>query len=257
MTWTLTTLNVNGLRAATRKGFQGWLRQAAPDVLCLQELRVAAADMDDDHRAPDGWRSVQADAQKKGYSGVAVWSARPPRHSAIGGGLGWADEEGRIARMDLDVGTVISVYLPSGSSGEARQAMKEEFMAWFLDWSRALLATGRPVALCGDLNIAHQEIDIHNPKANAKNSGFLPHERAWFSDLLALGWVDVFRAVNPGRQEYSWWSNRGQARALNRGWRLDYVLASPALAAQAEAAWIEPTPNLSDHAPVSVRFRLP
>lgn len=255
MPWTLSTLNLNGIRAATRNGFPQWREQLGPDVLCLQELRMQAGQMEALHSRPPGWEHVQADAEKKGYSGVAVWSRLPVRGARTGGGLDWADREGRIARLDLDPATVISVYLPSGSSGPDRQAMKEEFMAWFLDWSAALLRERRPIVLCGDLNIAHTERDIHNPAANKKNSGFLPHERAWFSELLALGWVDVWRACNPGSQEYTWWSNRGQARALDRGWRLDYQLASPDLAAKAQRAWISGrSPALSDHCAVNVSY---
>lgn len=255
MPWTLSTLNLNGIRAATRNGFRDWHAHSGADVLCLQELRMQAAQMEVEHGRPAGWAHVQADAEKKGYSGVAVWSRLPVLSASTGGGLDWADREGRIARLDLEPATVISVYLPSGSSGPERQALKEQFMAWFLDWSRELLARGRPVVLCGDLNIAHTERDIHNPSANKKNSGFLPHERAWFSELLAMGWVDVWRACNPSAQEYTWWSNRGQARALDRGWRLDYQLASPDLAAKARRAWITGrSPALSDHCPVNVTY---
>jgi exodeoxyribonuclease-3 len=255
MPWTLSTLNLNGMRAASRNGFAQWRQQSGADVLCLQELRMQAGQMGPEHGAPEGWSHVQADAGKKGYSGVAVWSRLPARGARTGGGLSWADQEGRIARLDLEPASVVSVYLPSGSSGPERQAMKEEFMAWFLDWSRSLLAERRPIVLCGDLNIAHTERDIHNPGANKKNSGFLPHEREWFSRLLALGWVDVWRACNPDAQEYTWWSNRGQARALDRGWRLDYQLASPQLAERAQRAWITGrTPALSDHCAVSVTY---
>jgi len=256
MSWTLSTLNLNGMRSAVRKGFRDWHQASGADVLAMQELRMQAADMDALHLPPEGWQHVQSDAEKKGYSGTAVWSRLPVLQRSTGSGLDWSDREGRVARLDLEVATVVSVYLPSGSSGEARQAMKEAFMEHLLTWSRSLLDTGRPVVLCGDLNIAHTERDIHNPGGNKKNSGFLPHERAWLSRLLELGWVDLWRATNPGAQEYSWWSNRGQARTLDRGWRLDYLLASPELTARAERSWITGRePALSDHCPVSVTFR--
>ena len=175
---------------------------------------------------------------------------------STGMGLDWADREGRVSRLDLEVASVVSVYLPSGSSGDARQARKEEFMARFAEWTRALLAEGRPVAVCGDLNIAHTADDIHNPSGNKRNSGFLPHEREWFTELLAQGWVDVWRACNPEAKTWSWWSNRGQARALDRGWRLDYILASPELAERVVDATIQGRePYLSDHCPVMATFR--
>ncbi|MCB9780632.1 MAG: exodeoxyribonuclease III [Alphaproteobacteria bacterium] len=255
MSWTLGTVNVNGMRAAVRNGFPAWRGRSGCDVLCLQELRMQEDQMTGDHTEPRGWKRVQVDAEKKGYSGASVWSRLPVVDQGTGIGLDWADAEGRVAWMQLDRARVYSVYLPSGSSGEARQAMKERFMAHFFDWSRDLLATGAPIAICGDLNIAHAEADIHNPGANKKNSGFLPHEREWFSELLGLGWTDCFRAANPDAREYSWWSNRGQARALDRGWRIDYILASPALAATLESSSIVGrTPALSDHCPVLATF---
>lgn len=255
MAWTASTLNLNGIRSANRRGFRAWFERASPDVLMLQELRMQRPEMEAEHLPPEGWAHVQVDAEKKGYAGSAIWSRLPPAAVAHGTGLGWADLEGRVVRMDLAPATVLSVYQPSGSSGEERQAKKEEFMEHFLELSRGLLAEGRPTLLGGDFNIAHREIDIHDPKGNAKNSGFLPRERAWVDRLLALGWVDLFRALNPDSRVYSWWSNRGQARANNKGWRLDYLFASPSLAAKAERAWIEPEANLSDHAPVMAQFR--
>lgn len=255
MAWTLSTLNLNGLRSASSKGLFPWLEESGADVSCLQEVRMQQDQIGAEHRPPEGWSTVQLDAEKKGYSGVAVWSRLPIRQVHAGCGLAWADAEARVLRADLEPATVVSLYLPSGSSGEERQARKEEFMEHFLGWSAELLADGRPVVICGDFNISHTERDIHNPKANAKNSGFLPHERRWFSRLLDLGWVDVWRALNPSAQEYSWWSQRGQARSLDRGWRLDYQLASPALAAKARRATIVGRqPALSDHCPVVVEY---
>ncbi len=257
-TWTLATLNLNGLRSAVRKGFHDWRKRSRADVICLQELRmnreqVAAMP---GHAPPRGWTVVQADAEKKGYAGTAVWTRLPVRGHAVGCGIERADREGRMVRVDLDEATVVSLYVPSGSSGPERQAWKEAFLERFLDVSRELLELGRPVALCGDINIAHREIDIHNPRGNAKNSGFLPHERAWVDRLLAQGWVDLFRHLHPEAREYSWWSNRGRARELDRGWRIDAILVTPDLAERAEDCWIVGrTPRLSDHAPVMARFR--
>lgn len=212
-------------------------------------------EMGAEHLPPDGWSHAQVDAEKKGYAGSALWSRLQPTSVVEGIGLDWADTEGRVVRMDLGPATVMSIYQPSGSSGPERQARKERFMEHLLERSAGWLAEGRPTLLGGDFNIAHREIDIHDPKGNAKNSGFLPHERAWVDRLLALGWVDLFRALNPDARVYSWWSNRGQARFNNKGWRLDYLFASPSLAAKAERAWIEPEANLSDHAPVLATFR--
>lgn len=255
MSWTLACLNMNGVRSAVRKGFRNWRPRSKADVFALQELRMQAHQMGPEHRAPRGWKSVQADAQKKGYSGSAVWSRLPVLGQSTGMGLDWADNEGRVARLDLAPASVISVYLPSGSSGPVRQAQKEVFMDHLFARSQEWLAEGRPMVVCGDLNIAHTKRDIHNPTGNKKNSGFLPHEREWFTRLLDLGWVDLWRHMNPEAQEYSWWSQRGQARALDRGWRLDYLLVTPDLAERAEACWIVGRkPALSDHCPVMARF---
>lgn len=256
-TWQLTTLNCNGLRSAVRKGFGKWRARCGADVIALQELRMQANQMTTDHTAPRGWRSIQSDAEKKGYSGVSVWS-----RLAVEGagstqcGIPLADTEGRFARLDTEEASVVSLYVPSGSSGEARQVTKDAFLEALLEVTAGFLAEGRPMAICGDINIAHTPQDIHNPTGNKKNSGFLPHERAWLDRLLAQGWVDVFRSCNPEAQEYSWWSNRGQARAKDRGWRLDYILATPDLAGRATRAWITGrTPALSDHCPVNATFR--
>ncbi len=255
MSWTLSTLNVNGLRACVRNGFGTWRPKSGADVLALQEVRMWPDQMQKEHLSPRGWRQVDAIAEKKGYSGASVWTRLPMTGSSLGCGLDWADREGRVARVDLEQASVISVYLPSGSSKPERQALKEAFMDHFFEWSKALLDEGRPMVICGDLNIAHTELDIKNATANKKTSGFLPHEREWFSRLLELGWVDVWRQQNPGVEEYSWWSQRGQARAKNVGWRLDYQLATPDLAAKVEKAWITGrTPALSDHCPVNVTY---
>ncbi len=253
--WVLSTVNVNGMRSATKKGFATWRQRSKSDVIAIQELRVHPDQEKAEHRPPRGWRRVSSDAEKRGYSGVSVWSRLPILQSSTGMGLDWADREGRIARADLDVATVVSVYLPSGSSGEVRQAQKEAFMAHFFDYAQGLLDEGRPVVLCGDLNIAHTRDDIHNPTGNKRNSGFLPHEREWFSTLLGQGWVDVWRHLHPDEKVWSWWSNRGRARELDRGWRLDYQLASPDLAAKAREARIQGrTPYLSDHCPIIVTY---
>jgi len=256
MSFSVCTLNVNGMRATVRHGFRNWRARTKVDVWLLQELRMQPDQMEAVHKAPRGWQSAQMDAEKRGYSGVAAWTRLDVTGSGTGCGLDWADKEGRVAWLDTAEGRMVSVYLPSGSSGEARQGMKEAFMDHFFDWSQAQLDRGGPVLMGGDLNIAHTAMDIHNPTGNKKNSGFLPSERAWFSTLLEQGWVDLYRHLNPEGEAYSWWSNRGQARKLDRGWRIDYLLASPELAARAEACWmVGRVPALSDHCGVMASFR--
>jgi exodeoxyribonuclease-3 len=254
--WILGTLNLNGIRSATRRDFGKWRPRTRADVLCLQELRIQEDQMGPEHRPPRGWKRVQLNAQKKGYSGVAIWSRLPVLSTTEGGGWSEADDEGRIVRMDTTEASVVSVYLPSGSSGELRQQFKESFMERLFEYCQSLLDEGIPVAICGDLNIAHTAQDIHNPTGNKKNSGFLPHEREWMSRLLEQGWVDLFRTLNPEAQEYSWWSQRGRARELDRGWRLDYILANSILAERATRCWIQGRkPPLSDHCAVFAEFK--
>jgi exodeoxyribonuclease-3 len=196
-------------------------------------------------------------AEKKGYSGTSTWS-KGPLH-VIGTGLSGPDPEGRILHSEsLGIQTV-NIYLPSGSSKPERQTIKEDWMAQFLPWSIPLLNASTPVVMAGDFNIAHTEDDIHNPSGNKRNSGFLPHEREWFSELLALGWVDVIRRESgPGKGPYSWWSNRGRARELNRGWRIDYFLCNPAAASKVVAAQTHRAGGLtvSDHAPLTIDLEL-
>lgn len=253
----IATLNLNGLRAANRHGFRPWFQQAELDVICLQEVRMQKSQQNADHRPPIGWKFIQSDAEKKGYSGVALWSHRDPIEMNCGIGLKWADSEGRAVKMVFDDIIIYSIYFPSGSSGEVRQAKKDEFLAYILEKSPELLAEHEHVLICGDVNIAHTEMDIHNPKSNQKTSGFLPHERQWFSDFLQAGWVDVYRALYPEKQDYSWWSQRGRARVNNKGWRIDYHLSSPALAERAQTGFILPyTEKLSDHAPMIIDYDL-
>ena len=259
MSWILTTLNVNGIRSAARKGFPKWRSKERCDVLALQEMRIQEHQMLAEHRPPRGWTSVRVEAEKKGYSGVATWSRLPVLETGEGTGLEWADNEGRCCWMIVDapgIGPtkVISLYVPSGSSGDARQSMKDEFLEHWLAQTAALLESGMPTVVCGDYNIAHTR-STFTILGEQEELGFLPHEREWMDRLIAQGWVDSGDTLNPDVQEYSWWSNRGRARELNRGWRLDYLMATPDLAAHAEAAWIGRTAGLSDHAPVSVRFR--
>lgn len=248
------TLNVNGLRAAERKGFARWLARAEPwDVVCLQEIKCEACDVPRSLAAPRSSHASFHPATKKGYSGVAVYAKRAP---AIATGFGHPefDAEGRYLQADFGALSVVSVYLPSGSSGPHRQASKFRFLDAFLPHLSKLVASGREVVLCGDWNIAHQPVDLCNWRSNQKNSGFLPEERAWLGKVLELGFVDVFRRIDPRPEQYTWWSNRGQAWKKNVGWRIDYQIATPGVAATARAASIYRNRRFSDHAPLVVDY---
>ena len=249
------TLNVNGLRAAERKGFARWLTRAEPwDVVCLQEIKCTHSDVPRSLTAPRKSHASFHAATRKGYSGVALYAKTPPQFAA-GFGDPEFDGEGRYLQADFERLSVISVYLPSGSSGAHRQASKFRFLEAFLPHLRRLVASGREVVLCGDWNIAHQPIDLRNWRSNQKNSGFLPEERAWLSRVFDdVGLVDVFRRVDPRPDQYTWWSNRGQAWKKNVGWRIDYQVATPGIAATARAASIYKQRRFSDHAPLIVDY---
>jgi exodeoxyribonuclease-3 len=249
------TCNVNGLRSAERKGFARWLARVEPwDVVCVQEIKCVDADVPRNLRSPRKSYAAFHHAERKGYSGVALYAKRP--HRAAGGfGHVEFDPEGRYLQADFDALSVISVYLPSGSSGPHRQASKFRFLEAFLPHLEKLVRSGREVILCGDWNIAHQPIDLRNWRANQKNSGFLPEERAWLTRVFEdLGFVDVFRKVDPRPDQYTWWSNRGQAWAKNVGWRIDYQIATPGIATTARAASIYKNRRFSDHAPLIIDY---
>lgn len=255
---TISTWNVNGLRAALRKGFADWVSDHAPDVLMLQEVRALPEQLPAGWRDPEGWHVTWHPAQKKGYSGVATLTRGP--HQVISRGLpdDPDDVEGRVLQVRWQGLRLVNVYLPSGSSSEARQAEKERWMARFLPVAAELARSDEPTILVGDLNIAHTEDDIWNPKGNKNNSGFLPHERHWFGELLGCGWTDAFRRhFGPQKGPYTWWSNRGKAREKDRGWRIDYALCNPALAARLQQVTVdrEAGTTISDHAPITVTFR--
>lgn len=274
----LTSLNLNGIRSAASKGLQDWISQTHPDCICVQELKAQAADVSGRFEEISGLKGHFHFAEKKGYSGVGVYSRHEPSDVIVGYGSSEFDAEGRYVELRFDQParkqspklSIISCYFPSGSSGEERQAAKYRFLAEFYPYMAALKET-RDFVLCGDINIAHQEIDLTNFKGNRKNSGFLPEERQWMTDLLrdpALtdepvadltrggGMVDVYRRLQPTAtgEAYTWWSNRGQAYAKNVGWRLDYHLATPALAALAKQASIYKDEKFSDHAPLTIEY---
>ncbi|NUF09685.1 exodeoxyribonuclease III [Snodgrassella sp. ESL0324] len=247
--------NVNGIRSATSKGFIDYLAQAQADIVCVQELKAQEADLTEQMKHPLGMYGAWHTAVKRGYSGVAIYSKQQPDDVQIG--LGWEDfdHEGRYVRADFGKLSVISVYLPSGSSSEERQQAKFCFLDKFLPVLRELQALQRDIVICGDWNIAHQNIDLKNWRGNLKNSGFLPEEREWLSQIInELGWVDIWRTLYPEIPGYTWWSNRGQAYAKDVGWRIDYQMATPALAACAQTATIYKEEKFSDHAPLIVDY---
>ena len=251
------TLNLNGIRSAWSKGVLPWIAAQKADFVCLQELKAQEGDLTDDMRKPDGLHAYYHAAEKKGYSGVGLWCRREPDEVKIGLGNAEFDAEGRYLQADFGKLSVVSLYLPSGSSSPERQEAKFRFMDSFYPHLVELARCGRDVVVCGDWNIAHREIDLKNWKGNRKNSGFLPEERAWIGSVLDdAGWSDVYRRLHPETTDacYTWWSNRGQAWAKNVGWRIDYQLATPALAATARSASIHKEQRFSDHAPLTIDY---
>ncbi len=260
----LTSLNLNGIRSATRKGAEDWMASLRPDCICVQEIKAQAADIEGKFEELAGLRGYFHYAEKKGYSGVGIYTRHEPSDVVAGYGSPEFDAEGRYLELRFDTParklSVISAYFPSGASGEARQQAKFRFLAGFHPHLMQTKAE-REFILCGDLNIAHQNIDLKNWRSNQKNSGFTPEERAWVSQLLhptepGGGLVDVYRRLQPEATDaaYTWWSNRGQAYANNVGWRLDYHLATPALAALAQTEHIYKGEKFSDHAPITVDY---
>ncbi len=256
----LSSLNLNGIRSATSKGLEAWLATARPDCICVQEVKAQAPDVAGKFEQLSGLQGHFHFAEKKGYSGVAVYTRHAPSDVVVGYQSAEFDAEGRYVELRFDTPkrklSLISAYFPSGSSGEDRQQAKFRFLAEFYPHLQQL-RSGREFILCGDVNIAHQEIDLKNWKGNKKNSGFLPEERAWMSKLLTEGGlVDVYRQLEPTATDecYTWWSNRGQAYAKNVGWRLDYHLATPNLAALARSQHIYKTEKFSDHAPITLDY---
>jgi exodeoxyribonuclease III len=258
----LTSLNLNGIRSAASKGVEAWIAKTQPDCICLQEVKAQAPDVEGRFEELAGLAGHFHFAQKKGYSGVAVYTKHAPSDVIVGYGSPEFDAEGRYVELRFDTPrrkvSIISCYFPSGSSGEERQQAKFRFLDEF-DPHLAKLKSKRDFILCGDVNIAHKEQDLKNWKGNRKNSGFLPEERAWMTKVLSeTGLVDVYRQLQPDATEaaYTWWSNRGQAYAKNVGWRLDYHLATPALAELARTEAIYKTEKFSDHAPITVDYEM-
>ena len=256
------TANVNGIRSAEKKGFFQWLESQHADVVCIQETKAQEHQLDSAVFCPDGYYCYYVDAVKKGYSGVAIYSRHKPDRviNGLGEGFEDMDAEGRFVQVDFDSLpggklSVISLYLPSGSSKEERQEVKFSFMERFTHTLKAMRRKQREFVICGDWNIVHKEIDIKNWKSNQKNSGCLPEERAWLDQLFGpMGFVDAFRVVNQDAGEYTWWSNRGQSWANNVGWRIDYQVITPGLKDRVKSATVYKAERFSDHAPLIVEY---
>jgi exodeoxyribonuclease-3 len=248
--------NLNGIRSAHKKGFFNWMATQTADFVCVQELKAQHEDMTEEFLKPGGYHGHFHYAEKKGYSGTGVYSKKKPDKVRTGFGSPEFDAEGRYVRCDFGKLSVISVYCPSGSSSPERQEAKFRFMELFLPHLLELRAEGQEVVICGDWNIAHNEIDLKNWKGNKKNSGFLPEERAWLTKIFdEVGFVDVHRTLDKREEQYTWWSNRGQAYAKNVGWRIDYHVATPGIAAKAHTVSVYKDERFSDHAPLIIEYK--
>lgn len=250
------TYNVNGIRAAFKKGFLDWLKTDPADVICLQEVKAHRADIDIQAIEHLGYHTYWFLAQKKGYSGVAILTKIKPDAVYEGHDVEQSDLEGRLLRADFGDITLISVYFPSGTSGEVRQAYKYMWLEDFLQYLQKLKQSRPQLVVCGDYNIAHREIDLHNPKASKKTTGFLPEERAWFDRFLQNGFVDGFRHLNKEPHQYSWWNVlRASTRLENKGWRIDYINVTDNLAHRIADVKIYPNIKHSDHCPVYLELK--
>ena len=249
------TVNLNGIRSANSKGFFEWLQTQQADVICLQEIRIMHEQLTEIMLNPGNLNSAFEFAEKRGYSGVGIYFRKIP--DRIKKGIGWSDmdSEGRFIQADYGKLSVVSLYLPSGTSGEERQNFKYKAMDYFEKWLRETRKSGREFIICGDWNIAHKEIDLKNWKSNQKNSGFLPAEREWMTKIFGeLGYVDVFRKLNQNAEQYTWWSNRGRSWEKNVGWRIDYQVATPDVAYKATGESIFREQRFSDHAPLIIDY---
>lgn len=250
------TYNVNGIRAALNKGFAQWLQEENPDILCIQEIKAFKEQVDTaifDHL---GYHHYWYSAEKPGYSGVAIFSKEKPKHVEYGTGNSLYDREGRVIRADYDGYSVVNMYHPSGSSGELRQDFKMHWLEFFTDYVNKLRQELPNLVLCGDYNICHKSIDIHDPVGNKNSSGFLPEEREWFDRFVGNGYIDSFRKINQEPQQYTWWSYRANARANNKGWRIDYIMLTEGLRDKVKFSRILPDAKHSDHCPMYSEIEL-
>jgi exodeoxyribonuclease-3 len=250
------TYNVNGLRSAITKGLPEWVEQEQPDVLCIQETKLQPDQFSATIFDELGYDAHLFSAQKKGYSGVAILTKKKPDHVEIGMGIEKYDNEGRFLRADFGDLSIVSVYHPSGTSGEERQEFKMEWLEDFQNYVVELQKTRPNLILCGDYNICHEPIDIHDPVRNAKNSGFLPEERAWMTRFLSAGFIDTFRYIHPDKKQYTWWSYRFNARMNNKGWRIDYCMVSEPMKSRISEAYILNDVIHSDHCPAVLKITI-
>jgi exodeoxyribonuclease-3 len=247
--------NLNGVRSAAKKGFFEWMVKQNADVICVQEIKAQEPELQSTLLRPEGYHAYFHYAEKKGYSGVGIYTRHQPKQVVTGLGFETADQEGRYVAIDLGSLWVASLYMPSGTAGDHRQEVKYDFLARYEQQLKGLRQQGSEYVICGDWNIAHKAIDLKNWKANQKNTGFLPAERAWMDKLFGdLGFVDAFRVVNQEPDQYTWWSNRGRARENNVGWRIDYQVVTPGLKASIKSANIYTTERFSDHAPLMLDY---
>ncbi|MBI1222620.1 MAG: exodeoxyribonuclease III [Bacteroidetes bacterium] len=246
----ISTYNVNGIRAALKKGLVQWMQQESPDILCVQETKAYKEQVETAVFEHLGYHHYWYSAEKAGYSGVAIFSKEEPIHVEYGTGNDVYDREGRVIRADYDGYSVMSIYHPSGSSGDLRQEFKMGWLDFFLDYVNNLRKEIPNLILCGDYNICHKPIDIHDPVGNKNSSGFLPEEREWFDKFVEEGYVDSFRELHPEPHQYTWWSYRSNARANNKGWRIDYIMLTESLKYKLTDSLILPDAMQSDHCPM-------
>lgn len=252
----LVSWNVNGIRAVAKKNFFEYLENESPDVLCVQETKAHEEQLDETLLTPDGYYTYWHAGEKRGYSGVATFTKKRPKHTASGTDIIPMDTEGRILRCDYDGFALYNIYFPNGGRGEERLRFKLDFYERILEHFEQERAKGTPLVICGDVNTAHKEIDLKNPKQNEKTSGFMPIERAWLDKITALGYVDTFRHFHPDEvDQYSWWDMRTGARARNAGWRIDYFIVTPDFLPRCRDAYIQMDVTGSDHAPVVLTIR--
>lgn len=250
----IVTYNVNGIRSAINKGWLDWVAQTAPDIICLQEIKAEQGQVDETPLREMGYELYWNSAQKKGYSGTAIFTKLKPVQVHYGCGMDEYDREGRVIRTDFEDFSVMCTYFPSGTTGDVRQEVKMRFLADFQRYVDALRLQVPKLMVLGDVNICHKAIDIHDPVSNKKSSGFLPEEREWFDGFVASGFVDSFRRFNEEPHHYTWWSLRAASRERNKGWRIDYALASEPLAEHITRCVILPEAKHSDHCPVLVEL---
>lgn len=250
----IVSYNVNGIRAALKKGLLDWLSEIQPDVLCIQETKARPDQFDTSHFEERGYTHYWYSAEKKGYSGVGILSKTKPKHVEFGCGDKRFDSEGRVLRADFEEFSILNIYFPSGSSGEARQEVKFEFLDFILPYISELRQTHPDLIVAGDYNICHQDIDIHDPVGNKRSSGFLPEEREWLSKFFDTGFIDSFRHFHKTGDQYTWWSYRTNARSTNKGWRIDYLSVTPSLKNKMVEAKILDNVFHSDHCPIYMKI---